>query len=159
MRVAAREPLKRRAMTLAGARSSTICDLLSPTLILLTAFINFIRYNHYSYATPEFWICVAGLVAIGLLCGMIMALGGTWLRVLGTAGLLTLFVDFQTEWFDDQPALRLSAFALVMLVLCWVVREQSASHNTIGFCDDVDSSCGLSGQLERVVRSNWSSAR
>ena len=91
---------------------------------MLTAFISFIRYNHYSYATPEFWISVAGLVAIGLLCGTMMALGGTWLRVLGTAGLLTLFVDFQTEWFDDQPALWLPAVALVMLVLCWVVRSK-----------------------------------
>ena len=110
-------------MTLAGARCSTICHLLSPPLILLTAFINFIKYNHYSYAAPEFWICVAGLVALGLLCGTIMALGGIWLRVLGTAGLLTLFVDFQSEWFEDQLALRVSAFALVVLVLCWVVRN------------------------------------
>ena len=106
------------------ARACTIYDLLAPPLILVTPFIDFTQHNGYGYTAPEFWICVAGLVAIGLLSGLVMALGGTWLRVLGTAGLLTLFVDFQTEWFDDQPALWLPAVALVMLVLCWVVRSK-----------------------------------
>lgn len=110
-------------MILARARTGTINDFLSPPLILVTPFISFIKHNDYSYTAPELWICAAGLVAFGLLCGAVMALGGTWLRVLGTAGLLTLFVDFQSEWFDEQPALRVLAFAVGMLLLCWVVRD------------------------------------
>jgi hypothetical protein len=98
-------------------------DLVSSTLILTTPFISFIKHNDYSYATPEFWICVAGLVAIGLLCGTIMALGGTWLRVLVTAGLLTLFVDLQFGWFDSFPHLWVPAFGIGILLLCWLVRE------------------------------------
>jgi hypothetical protein len=110
-------------MTLAGARSSTIYDLLSPPLILLTLFISFINYNDYSYRAPELWLCVAGLIALGLLCHVVMALGGTWLRVLGTAGLLTLFFDFQFDWFDTVPRLWVPAFGIGTLLLCGLVRE------------------------------------
>jgi hypothetical protein len=106
-----------------GTRSSTIYDFLAPPLILVTPFISFIKHNNYSYAAPEFWIAVAGLTAIGLLCGIAMALGGTWLRVLGTAGLLTLFADLQFEWFDSLPHLWVPAFGIGMLLLCWLVRE------------------------------------
>ena len=110
-------------MTLARPRSSTIYDLLSPPLILLTPFIGFISHNGYSYTAPEFWICVAGLIAIGLLCGVIMTLGRTWVRVLGTAGLMTLFVDLQFDLLDEQPWLRVPAFGIGMLSLCWLARE------------------------------------
>ena len=63
-------------------------------------------------------------MAIGLLCGAIMALGGTWLRVLGTAGLMTLFVDLQFDLLDEHAVV--SAFPPVgigMLLLCWLARE------------------------------------
>jgi hypothetical protein len=88
-------------MTFTRARSSTGYDLLAPPLILLTPFISFINHNDYGYSFPELWLCVAGLIALGLLCGVVMAVGGTWLRVLGTAGLLMLFVDLQFEEFGD----------------------------------------------------------
>ena len=61
-------------------------------------------------------------LAIGLLCGAIIVLGGTWLRVLGTAGLLTLFVDLQFDWFDTSPHLWIPAFAIGTLLLCWLAR-------------------------------------
>jgi hypothetical protein len=110
-------------MALAGARSSTIYDLLSPPLILLTPFISFINHNDYSYSAPELWLCVAGLTALGLLCHVVMAPGGTWLRVLGTAGLLTLFFDLQFDWFDTPPRLWVPAFGIGILLLCGLVRE------------------------------------
>ena len=93
-------------MTLAKVRNGTIFDLLSPPLILVTPFISFVTHNDYSYTASELWICIAGLVAIGLLCGAIMALGGTWLRVLGTAALMTLFTDLQFDVLEEQPWLR-----------------------------------------------------
>jgi hypothetical protein len=110
-------------MIRAGARTGAIYDLLAPPLILVTPFIDFTQHNGYGYATPEFWICVAGLAAIGLVSGIIMALGGTWLRVLGTAGLLTLFVDLQFDWFDSLPHLWVPAGLLGAILLCWLTRK------------------------------------
>jgi hypothetical protein len=110
-------------MTSAGARNSTIYDLLSPPLILVTPFISFTKHNDYRYTAPEFWICVAGLVAIGLLHGVIIALGGTWSRVRGTAGLLMLFVDLQFDWFDTRPRLWVPAFGTGITLLCGHVRQ------------------------------------
>jgi hypothetical protein len=110
-------------MTFTRARSSTGYDLLAPPLILLTPFISFINHNDYSYSFPELWLCVAGLIALGLLCGVVMAVGGTWLRVVGTAGLLMLFVDLQFEEFATLPRLWFWGFGILTLLLCAVVRE------------------------------------
>jgi hypothetical protein len=110
-------------MTLAKLRTSTLYDLLGPPLILVTPFISFASYNGYSYTATEFWICVTGLVGIGLLCSAVMALGGTWLRVLGTAGLITLFIDLQFEVLEEQPWLRVPAFGIGVLALCWLARQ------------------------------------
>jgi hypothetical protein len=108
-------------MTSATARKGRIYDLLAPPLILVTPFISFVNYNDYSYAAPELWLCLAGLVALGLLCGAVMALGGTWLRVLGTAALVTLFVDLQFE--VPNWTFRIPAFGIAVLLLCWLLRE------------------------------------
>jgi hypothetical protein len=110
-------------MTMAKLRKSTLYDLLSPPLILVTPFISFVNHNDYSYAALEFWLCLAGLVALGLLCGAVMALGGTWLRVLGTAALVTLFVDLQFDVLDEHWAVRIPAFGIAVLLLCWLLRE------------------------------------
>ena len=56
-------------------QNSTIYDFLSPPLILVTPFISFVTHHDYSYTAAELWICVAGLVAIGLFCG---AIRGVW---------------------------------------------------------------------------------
>jgi ABC-type dipeptide/oligopeptide/nickel transport system permease component len=97
-------------------QTSTIQDFFSPPLILVTPFISFVTHHDYSYTAAELWICVVGIVVIGLLCGAIMALGGTWLRVLGTAGLLTLFVDLQFDWLDTLPHLWVPTFGIGVLV-------------------------------------------
>jgi hypothetical protein len=104
-------------------QTSTIQDFFSPPLILVTPFISFVTHHDYSYTAAELWICVVGIVVIGLLCGAIMALGGTWLRVLGTAGLLTLFVDLQFDWLDTLPHLWVPTFGIGVLLLCWLVRD------------------------------------
>lgn len=110
-------------MILARARNSTIYDLLAPPLILLTPFISFITHNDYSYSLPELWLCVAGLIALGLFCSVVMALGGTWLRVLGTAALLTLFVDLQFEQFDSLSPLLVLGCGIGILLFCGLMRE------------------------------------
>ena len=48
---------------------------------------------------------------------------GTWLRVLGTAGLLTLFVDLQFDWFDSLPHLWVPVGLLGAILLCWLTRK------------------------------------
>jgi hypothetical protein len=110
-------------MTSAAARNRPIYDLLSPPLILLTPFISFVNHSDYSYSTPELWVSIVGLTTVGLLCAVVMTLGGAWLRVLGTAGLLTLFVDIQFEWFDTLAPVRLPAFAIGALLFCALLRE------------------------------------
>lgn len=130
-------------MTFARARSSTIYDLLSPPLILVTPFIDFTQHNEYGYAAPEFWICVAGLVATGFLCGIIMALGGTWLCVLGTAGLLTVFVDLQFDWLDTTPHLRVPGLLLGAILLCWLARKHLSRVVTAAFAAMLASTLAL----------------
>jgi hypothetical protein len=130
-------------MTSATARKGRIYDFLAPPLILVTPFISFVNYNDYSYAAPELWLCLAGLVALGLLCGAVMALGGTWLRILGTAALLTLYADFQSEWFDDQPGLWVPAFALGALLACWVLRDNLSRITTPIFATMLVSTVAL----------------
>ena len=105
------------------ARACTIYDLLAPPLILVTPFIDFTQHNGYGYTAPSSGSVSPELVAIGLLSGLVMALGGTWLRVLGTAGLLTLFVDLQFDWFDSLPHLWVPVGLLGAILLCWLTRK------------------------------------
>ena len=104
-------------------RRDLIYDLLAPPLILATPFVSFVNHNDYSYAAAEVWISLAGLVAVGLLCWAVMALGPWWLRIVVMAGLVTLFVDLQFDLLDAQPALRVPAFGIGMLLLCWLLRD------------------------------------
>jgi hypothetical protein len=110
-------------MTSATAYKGRIYDFLAPPLILVTAFISFVNHNDYSYAAPELWLCLAGLVALGLLYGAVMTLGGTWLRVLGTAALVTLFVDLQFEVLDGHWVVGIPGLGIAVLLLCWLLRE------------------------------------
>ena len=110
-------------MSFVNTRISTICDLLSPPLILVTPFISFTQHYDYSYTAAEFWVCVAGLVVVGLLFGAMVPLVGPWWRALATAGLLTTFVDLQFDWFDRSPYLWVPAFAIGSLLACWLARE------------------------------------
>ena len=82
------------------------------------------NYNDYGFARMEVWLVLGGLIALGLLCGVVMTLGGQWARIIVTAGLLTLFVDFQFDWLDKQPEFRVPAFGIGMLLLSWVLRTQ-----------------------------------
>jgi hypothetical protein len=62
-------------MTLTVTPSSTH-DLFLPRPILLTAFIKLIHHNAYSYNGPERWRWVAVLSSLGLLCSVVVMLGG-----------------------------------------------------------------------------------
>ena len=114
-------------------RRDLIYDLLAPPLILATPFVSFISHNEYSYAAAEIWISLAGLLAVGLFCGLVIVLGGQWLRVLVTAGLLTLFVDLQSDWLDSQKYLRGLSLGLGSLLLCWLLREHLSRITTPAF--------------------------
>jgi hypothetical protein len=46
-----------------------------------------------------------------------------WLRVLGTAGLLTLCVDLQFDWLDTMPHLWVPTLGTGVLLLCWLGRD------------------------------------
>jgi hypothetical protein len=106
-----------------GRHSDLVYDLLAPPLILATPFASFVNHNEYSYVAAEILISLTGLVAAGLLCALIMMLSRRWLRVIVTAGLLTLFVDLQFDWLEHQRYLGGLWFGLLLLLLCWLLRE------------------------------------
>ena len=115
---------------LSRSRRDLIYDLLAPPLILTTPFASFVNYNDYGFARTEIWLVLGGLIALGLLCGVVMTLGGQWARIILTAGLLTLFVDFQFDWLDKQPEFRVPAFGIGMLLLSWLLRAQLSRITT-----------------------------
>jgi hypothetical protein len=103
-----------------------VYHLLAPALLFLTSFISFVTYNHYSYTTPEIWICLAGLAAIAFLCGLAGIVGGWPVRVVLTAALLLLWVDLQFDWWDESkswPELRVTGVFVLVLVLSFAMRR------------------------------------
>jgi hypothetical protein len=99
---------------------------LAPALLVLTAFVSFMADNRYSYAAPEFLICLAGLIALALLFGLAGAVGGWPVRVLLTAGLLLLFVDLQFDWLNlssPWPELRAIGGFVLALILSFALRR------------------------------------
>jgi hypothetical protein len=117
----------------AALRRDTLYDLLAPPLILATAFVSFVNHNEYGYAAGEIWISFIGLAAAGLLCGLVMALDGQWLRILVTSGLLTLFVDLQFEWLDPPTYLRALSLGFGVVLLCWLLREHLSRITALVF--------------------------
>jgi len=115
---------------LSRSRRDLIYDLLAPPLILATPFASFVNYNDYGFVRQEIWLVIGGLIALGLLCGVVMALGGQWARIILTAGLVTLFVDFQFDWLDQQPEFRVPAFGIGMLLVAWLLRAQLSQITT-----------------------------
>lgn len=118
------------------SRYELLYHFLSPMLLILTPFISFITYNQYSYATPEIWICLAGLVAVALLFGLAGTIGGWPARALLTAGLLVLFVDLQFNWFnpfDTEHKIYLVAVFLLSLLLSWGLRRHLSQIVTAVF--------------------------
>jgi hypothetical protein len=111
-------------------RRDLINDLLAPPLILTTPFVSFVNYNDYGFSRMEIWLVLGGMIALGLLCGAVMTLGGQWARIILTAGLVTLFVDFQFDWLDQQPEFRVPAFGIGMLLVSWLLRAQLSQITT-----------------------------
>jgi hypothetical protein len=107
---------------LSRSRRDLIYNLMAPVLIILTPFVSFTTYNRYSYAAPEFWICVAGLVALALLFGLAGTIAGWPARVVLTAGLLVLFVDVEFNSFE-RSKLRVIGVFLLTLLLCWAIKR------------------------------------
>jgi hypothetical protein len=133
------------------SRRDPIYDLLGPPLILVTPFMSFVNYNDYGFSRTELWLVLGGLIALGLLCGAVMTLGGQWARIILTAGLVTLFVDFQFDWLDKQPEWRVPAFGIVMLLLGWLLRAQLSRITTPRFRNDAGSNLGPSWSFGGLV--------
>jgi hypothetical protein len=93
---------------------------LAPAFLIFTPFISFVNYNDYSYTAPEIWICLAGLAAIAFLCGLAGIVGGWPVRVVLTASLLVLWVDLQSDWWDESNPWRelqvMGVFVLALLL-------------------------------------------
>ena len=69
-------------------------------LILVCPFVAFLRHHGYPLFSPEVAPSVAILVLAGVICGGVMMLSAILRCAIG-AGLVTLYLDFQTDWFSD----------------------------------------------------------
>ena len=121
-----------------------------PPLILTTPFVSFVNYNDYGFARMEIWLVLGGLIALGLLCGVVMTLGGPWARIILTAGLVTVFVDFQFDWLDKQAEFRVPAFGIGMLLLSWLLRAQLSRITTPVFATMLVATLTLPGPSRRT---------
>jgi hypothetical protein len=134
---------------LAKPRRDLIYDFLAPPLILATPFVSFVKFDDYGYAGIEIWIVLGGLIAFGLLCAVVMTLGGPWSRIIVTAGLVTLFVDLQFDWLDRQPWVRVPVFGIGALLVSWLLRAQLSRIATPVFATMLGATLvlpGLSGE-------------
>jgi hypothetical protein len=133
---------------------------LAPAFLILTPFVSFITHNDYSYTAPEFWICLAGLAAIALMCGLAGIVGGWPVRVLLTAVLLCLWVDLQFDWLDDSkrwPELRVLGVFALALILAIAVRRHLSRVVAAVFATMLGSTVVLAA-VDGAVSRDWDPA-
>lgn len=109
------------------SRHELLYHLLAPTFLIFTPFISFLTYNDYGLLAPEVWICLAGLAALAVLCGLLGIAGGWLVHVVMTATLMVLFVDLQFNWFDGSnswPKLQVIGVFVLTLLLSLALRHQ-----------------------------------
>ena len=94
-------------------------DLVVPPLVLLSPFVNYLKFNDYGLLRPESLICMAGIAGVGLVPGLVMALGGRFGRALGMALLVTLFLDLHLDWFGLDA--KNHALGVIVLVLASLI--------------------------------------
>ena len=99
-------------------------SVLSATLLLLTPFIIFIKYQGYSILRPETFFCFALLAVIGAALGLFMELLGQYTRVVVFSFLVTLQADIQLQQTDRSLILWIT-FA-VSLIVFWFLRKHLA---------------------------------
>jgi hypothetical protein len=95
--------------------------LLAPVLVLLTPFVSFLGHERDVLLRPEGLICLAALVAVGVVCGILMLIGGVIGRIVILTFLLTLFVDLQFEVLSSAGRLALAVLAIAAIV--WLLRQ------------------------------------
>jgi hypothetical protein len=133
---------------------------LAPAFLILTPFISFITHNDYSYTAPEIWICLAGLTAIPLLCGLVGIVGGWPVRVLLTAVLFCLWVYLQFDWLDASkrwPELRVLGVVALALVLAVAVRTHLSRLVTAVFATMLGSTVVLAA-VDGAASRDWGPA-
>jgi hypothetical protein len=118
--------------------STTFQKLLLPALILITPFLVFLSYNSYCLACGETGIALGGLIALGMICSVIILLGGRIVSGLVMAVLITTFIDIQfaprnwMDWIDEWTAVLLFS-AMQTLVLCLFFKEKFHTMATAVF--------------------------
>ena len=94
----------------------------SATLMLALPVMIFLKHQAYPLATPEVALIFAGILALGAALGLAMTVG----RSLGTvaigAGLITLVLDVQTDWWTSYP-LRAGLLMVVIYGISWFSRR------------------------------------
>jgi len=89
-------------------------------LVLWTPLTRFLRDKSYPLFSPEVGVLFVGVGLLGLVVGLLMAYGGTRLRLLTAASLMTLYVDIQFLWLTRYFYLLLAMSGICLI--CWGLR-------------------------------------
>jgi len=98
-------------------------DVIASMLLLGAPFLVFLRHYGYRLSQPEALICLAVLGVIGLLLGLVAAVG-TLARTAVFAGLLTALADVQFDSIDGAWRLLLCFTASAGIL--WILRQHAS---------------------------------
>ena len=140
------------------SRRDLIYDLLAPPLILTTPFVSFVNYNDYGFARMEVWLVLGGLIALGLLCGVVMTLGGQWARIIVTAGLADLVRRLPVRLARQAAGVSRSGFRYRHAAAELASARAIESDYGARFRNDAGGDFGPSRSFERelVLWPSWS---
>jgi hypothetical protein len=118
-------------------------------LLLVCPFVIFVKSHQYPYLAPEILICTAVLFGLGLLCSIIIMVGGKYFTVIVIAGLITLFLDLQFDWGKNGYLASL----IGALALSWLLRRHLLKITTAMLLTILVSTLALpsAGQSSQAV--------
>jgi hypothetical protein len=133
-----------------SARDAGVLPLLAAPALLGVTLVNFLVYQSYPLAVPEVAIVAAALLALGLLFAAVHRYSPRILQALLEAGLIVLFLDFNTRVLPSLWGAILVLAAAFYLLRLPVMRIAAVA----GLAMLVASLAGLGGQRAPVAVAN-----
>ena len=112
-------------MKFSSPQRTWLPSALAGLLLLLTPFVVFLRFQGYPFLRSETLLCLAVVVGLGVLVGLLMEVVGRYSRTLIFSCLVVLLVDIQSQ----QPrVMMLVAVLAVSLVATWFLQKHLARY-------------------------------